>query len=50
MLKITSVLYTATKTNVANTLEADSGDTNAVSFDISSRVNNLPLIFDSSDI
>jgi len=41
MMKITSVLYSATKTNVASTLESGGGDSSAVSFDISSRINEL---------
>merc|ERR1719376_1167309 len=41
MMKITSVLYNATKTNVASTLEAGTVDSSNVSFDISSRINEL---------
>ena len=44
MMKITSVLYNATKTNVASTLEAGTVDSSNVSFDISSRVSlNSPF-------
>ncbi|RUS89720.1 hypothetical protein EGW08_002538 [Elysia chlorotica] len=41
MLKVTSVLYNATKTNVASALEAGGGDASNVSFDVSSRINEL---------
>ncbi|XP_059162071.1 clusterin-associated protein 1-like isoform X1 [Physella acuta] len=41
MLKITSVLYNATKSNVASKLESGAGDISSVSFDVSSRINEL---------
>ncbi|CAG5125271.1 unnamed protein product, partial [Candidula unifasciata] len=41
LLKVTTVLYNAIKTNVASTLESGTADMTSVSFDISSRINEL---------
>ncbi|BFZ17815.1 hypothetical protein BsWGS_20854 [Bradybaena similaris] len=41
MLKVTTVLYNAIKTNVASTLESGMSDMTSVSFDVSSRINEL---------
>ncbi|KAK0047074.1 clusterin-associated protein 1-like isoform X1 [Biomphalaria pfeifferi] len=41
MLKVTNVLYNATKSNVAGKLESGAGDVSSVAFDVSSRINEL---------
>ncbi|ESP03905.1 hypothetical protein LOTGIDRAFT_230213 [Lottia gigantea] len=41
LLKVTSVLYSAVKTNVEKALEDADDDTSNVSFDVSSRINDL---------
>jgi len=41
MLKVTAMLYSATRTNVGATLEGGGGEASQVSFDVSSRIHEL---------